>query len=216
VSARSESGDLSLSRAPRRAGRWALRALAGALLVFAALVAGFFVFVEQFPTAASRDRRHSDAIVVLTGGDARVAEGLRLLADGQGDWLLISGVHPDTPIQSLLALAPEVPADLAGRVVLDRVANDTLGNARETARWTREAKVGSLRVVTAAYHMPRSLLELSRALPDVELIAHPVFPAGLDLRRWWTSSAATSLLVQEYLKYLVALVTNPFGEVAPS
>lgn len=196
-------------------GRAVLRTLVVALLLFLGLVAGFLVFVEQLPHEASLDRRHSDAIVVLTGGQDRVAEGLRLLAEGQADRLLISGVHRDTTLKSLLALAPEVPSDsVADRVVLDRVAGDTLGNARETARWAREAGVGSLRVVTAAYHMPRSLLELQRALPDVTLIAHPVFPAGLDRERWWRSPTSLSLLVQEYLKYLVALVSNPFGRAA--
>ena len=37
----------------------------------------------------------------------------------------------------------------------------------ETAAWMREKDFHSLRLVTASYHMPRSLLEFSRAMPDV-------------------------------------------------
>ncbi|GAB5467803.1 MAG: hypothetical protein Kilf2KO_08330 [Rhodospirillales bacterium] len=184
------------------------RTLLAAVALLLALGIGFLVFTQMLPGEPSADRRRADAIVVLTGGAERVGEGLRLLAAGEGDRLLISGVHPETTLASLLALAPEVPESVAGQITLDREASDTLGNARETAAWVRDGKIESLRVVTAAYHMPRSLLELRRALPGVELIAHPVFPASLSDAKWWTSSHTASLLLQEYLKYLVALVSG--------
>ncbi len=187
-----------------------VRTLLAALLLLLGLGIGFIVFIETLPSAPSSDTRRSDAIVVLTGGAARVSEGLRLLAAGLGDHLLISGVHPSTELPELMALAPEVPGRLAARITLDRDAADTVGNARETARWVRENEVRSLRVVTAAYHMPRSLLELQRTLPGVELIPNPVFPSSVDQAHWWTSSDSASLLLGEYLKYLVALISNPF------
>ncbi len=187
-----------------------VRTLLAALLLFVGLGVGFIVFTVSLPNAPSEDPRSSDAIVVLTGGAARVAEGLRLLASERGERLLISGVHPDTELAALLALAPEVPGSLASRITLDRDAANTAGNARETARWVQDNKIASLRVVTAAYHMPRSLLVLKRALPEVELIPNPVFPPSVDQDRWWTSSDSASLLLGEYLKYLFALVTGPF------
>lgn len=186
------------------------RTLLVALLLLLGLGVGFIVFTSTLPSAPSDDARRSDAIVVLTGGAARVAEGLRLLAADRGERLLISGVHPDTKLDAILALAPDVPASLSGKITLDRAAADTVGNARETARWVQENDIESLRVVTAAYHMPRSLLELQRTLPGVELIANPVFPASVDQQRWWTSSDSASLLLGEYLKYLVVLVSSPF------
>ncbi len=191
-----------------------VRTLLAALLLLLGLGIGFIVFTASLPSGPSDDARRSDAIVVLTGGAARVAEGLRLLADDRGEQLLISGVHPDTELSALLALAPEVPASLETRITLDRAAANTVGNARETARWVRENGIDSLRVVTAAYHMPRSLLELQRTLPGVELIANPVFPTSVEQQRWWTSSASASLLMGEYLKYLVALVSSPFERAA--
>lgn len=189
-----------------------VRTLLAALLLLLGLGIGFIVFTSALPSAPSDDPRRSDAIVVLTGGAARVAEGLRLLAEGRGERLLISGVHPDTELDALLALAPDVdlPTSLGSRITLDRAAANTVGNARETARWVRENEIENLRVVTAAYHMPRSLLELQRTLPGVELIAHPVFPPSVDQQRWWTSSDSASLLLGEYLKYLVALISSPF------
>jgi uncharacterized SAM-binding protein YcdF (DUF218 family) len=50
-------------------------------------------------------------------------------------------------------------------------------------------------VVTAAYHMPRSLLELRRNLPEVALVPHPVQAAG----------PRPGLLLREYAKLIGAV-----------
>ena len=50
-------------------------------------------------------------------------------------------------------------------------SDDNPRNAEETASWARENGIHSLIVVTAGYHMPRAITELTRALPDVAL--HP-------------------------------------------
>ena len=188
------------------------RTLSLALLLLIALLGGFVWFASSLPTAAERPRERTDAIVVLTGGDARVAEGLRLLAAGQAEKLLVSGVNPAVTVAELMALAPDVPPELAERVVLGYAAGDTLGNAAETAAWMREQGFTSLRLVTAAYHMPRSLLELQRALPGVTILAHPVFPPGVRQEGWWEDGDSASLLLGEYLKYLAALISGPFRQ----
>src|SRR5919107_3712573 len=96
-----------------------------------------------------------------------------------------------------------MPAEeLAGRVALGHEATSTRGNAAEIASWARAEHLRSIRVVTAGYHMPRALLELRGALPEVVVLPHPMLPATLRdagaagrLRTW-------SLLLREYLKYL--------------
>ena len=87
------------------------------------------------------------------------------------------------------------------RITLDRAAASTHGNAVQTTAWAREHAVGSLIVVTAAFHMPRAMAELSRALPNVRLYAMPVC----------SSPASTSprLLLGEYLKLLAVEVGLP-------
>lgn len=186
------------------------RTLSVAVLLLLGLLGGFVWFAATLPTAAEVPEQHTDAIVVLTGGDARIAEGLRLLAEGRAEKLLVSGVNPAVTVAELLALAPDVPPDLAGRVVLGYAAGDTEGNAAEAAAWMREEGYDTLRLVTAAYHMPRSLLEFQRALPGMTIFAHPVFPPGVRQDSWWDDSASASLLLGEYLKYLAALASGPF------
>src|ERR1700736_5683632 len=70
-------------------------------------------------------------------------------------------------------------------VVLGHRAVDTLGNAGETAQWMRQQGFHSLRLVTAWYHMRRSLLEFELAMPEIEIVPHPVFPDQVAHEHWW-------------------------------
>jgi uncharacterized SAM-binding protein YcdF (DUF218 family) len=64
----------------------------------------------------------------------------------------------------------------------------------------------SLRLVTASYHMPRSMLEFTRAMPDIEIVPNPVFPEFLQEAPWWQSRRSALLITSEYSKYLATLV----------
>jgi uncharacterized SAM-binding protein YcdF (DUF218 family) len=70
----------------------------------------------------------------------------------------------------------------------------------------RRQGFSSLRLVTAWYHMPRSLLELDRAMPEIEIVAHPVFPDEVSGEHWWASRGTLLVLASEYGKYLGALL----------
>jgi len=60
--------------------------------------------------------------------------------------------------------------------------------------------------VTSNYHMPRSLVELSRELPDTDFIAHAVVPSTFRDRVWWLNPDYMKVLGVEYLKYLPSVV----------
>ena len=81
---------------------------------------------------------------------------------------------------------------------MGRAAATTRGNAAETASWARENRLGSLVVVTAAYHMPRALAELARALPGVVLRPSPVRASA-------EGSPGLRLLAGEYTKWLATV-----------
>lgn len=170
-----------------------------AMLVLAAclLAAGSLAAFLGRAERATPPPGRADGIVVLTGGADRVAAGLRLLADGRGRVLLISGVGGEAGFAQLARRAGADPA-LGSRVTLGREAASTWGNAQETAGWVRANGIHSLIVVTAYYHMPRALAELSRALPDVDLYPVSVWPPGLH------GLAALRLLADEYPKWLAA------------
>jgi len=148
---------------------------------------------------------NADGIVVFTGGKDRIAVAANLLAQGRGRRLLISGVNPTTPRRDLEGLAPEIQRLSDCCIDLGRRAEDTIGNARETADWARDHGFQSLLVVTSAFHLPRSLKELSSVMPDAKLTGVPVLSAKLA-RSWWSNQAVLRLLMAEYLKYLASLV----------
>ncbi len=175
-------------------------ALSGAALWL--LVFGFVMFA----TAVMRDQAsapvQADGIVVLTGGETRIAEGARLLGEGRARRMLISGVNKITRRDELLKLSGLPEHQFNCCVDLGYDALDTIGNAGETKAWAEAKGYGSLIVVTASYHMPRSMAELARALPGTKLIAHPVVPKNFRQEAWWLHFHTTRTLVSEYLKFL--------------
>ena len=180
-----------------------------ALAIAVALAGSFFWFLEATRAGLEAPGRRTDAIVVLTGGLDRVETALDLLEGGAAPRLLVSGAATGLTPAALARVHGRDPAALAGRLAIGHAAATTAGNAAETAAWiAAEAASGrpvrTLRVVTAAYHMPRAILVLRRALPGVELVAHPVVPGILregevPLRR------TVTLLGGEYLKFGLAL-----------
>lgn len=188
--------------------RW-LRSLISTLVVplgllGAAWLGGLGWFAGQIPREVAEPGVRTDAIVVLTGGSERLTTGLALLADRAADHLFISGVYRGVDVAELLKLSQRAPDDLACCIELGHQADDTQGNAIETAQWMTEKGFTALRLVTSHYHMPRSLLEFRAALPRARIVPHPVFSTAVAQTRWWTWPGTARLIAGEYHKYLFA------------
>ena len=183
-------------------------------IAIALYVVGFIVFVTNLP-APKGHMRPAQGIVALTGGDERLAAAVNLLENRTGQRLLISGVHPTTTKQELKLLSHggarfDCCADLG------YVAENTRGNAEEAARWVRAHRFKSLIVVTARYHMPRSLTEFQAAMPGVTIEPYPVEPQDIDLGGWWHDARALRVLSGEYTKYLASTVMNAVDRKDPA
>lgn len=178
-------------------GVWALIAVA------IAFIAGFWSFAERV-RRPPQEPPQAEAIVALTGGSlARLSTGVDLLERRKGERLLISGVNrivTDQELYAVLDVDPEL-----GRCCIDigRSAEDTLGNAAETAEWARRRRYTQIILVTDDYHMPRSHAELSLALPEAEIHPYPVRTRWTDPKLWRSDLAAAARLGGEYVKYLV-------------
>ena len=188
------------------------------LLLFLIWLAGLIYFTTLIPDSVADPTTATDGIVVLTGGSDRLREGLQLLADGKAKRLLISGVYHEASLADLLQTGG-APPGLSQQmrdccITIGYRAGNTLGNATETAEWAAANSIRSLRLVTADYHMPRSLLEFSHALPGALIIPHPVFPEDVKSKDWWLWSGAAGQVVSEYHKYLAALVRSWIDRLA--
>lgn len=182
----------------------------GGVLILCAVVwlVGLVWFATQLPASVANGEQKTDAIVVLTGGRGRVHQGLELLSQKRAKKLFISGVYRGTDVKELLRVSRQSPEELACCVSLGYQADDTQGNAVETAAWMREQGLHSLRLVTSAYHMPRSLLEFRRAMPDIAIVPHPVLPEQSQPEGWKRWPGRAGLIVSEFSKYLVALIRD--------
>jgi len=175
---------------------------------------GLALFVASGLMLRTDPSTPTDAIVVLTGGRLRLETGVALFAAGTAKKLFVSGVNQRVERDELLRALGPAAERAACCIVLGHAADNTLGNARETANWMREEGYLSLRLVTSWYHMRRSLLEFGRAMPRIAIVAHPVFAHHLEPERWWNWHGAPMLIIGEYGKYLVAWARPVLSAIA--
>ena len=186
---------------------------AGAATTALLWAAGLAWFVDSSLTMAA-DPAQTDAIVVLTGGRSRIEAGLDLLGAGRAQKLFVSGVNPHVDRIELMRAAGHGGDEDVDRIVLGHDADNTLGNARETAGWMQQEGYTSLRLVTSWYHMQRSLLEFQRAMPRTRIVAEPVF-AEHEGEAWSGWVEMGMLTVSEYDKYLATLVRPEIATIWP-
>lgn len=181
----------------------------GALSFLIFWAAGFGVFtLATLLRAPQAVDETTDAIVVLTGGNGRIQEGMALFASGRASHLFISGVYKDVTRREIMGLWKGDHALPPCCVTLGYEATTTTQNAQETRAWIIKNKYSSIRLVTGDYHMARSMMELRHALPGVDIFRHPVRQDDLrflSLRYW-------ELMFSEYHKSLyrrVQLLVTP-------
>jgi uncharacterized SAM-binding protein YcdF (DUF218 family) len=187
-------------------GRFCAGLVAVLAIGFMVALIGFVGFLSQLRGAEIKPERQADGIVVLTGGSSRVSDAMDLLAGGYGKRLLISGVHPTNDANDISRSLPESKPVINCCVDLDYSAINTRSNAAQTRRWVHERGFKSLIVVTSNYHMPRAVVELSHAMPDIDLIPYAVVGEKWRDEPWWTSAPTVRLLLSEYAKYVAAEV----------
>lgn len=201
-----------------------MKLLAAIAIVALMWLVGLFAFAQRVRdlTPAPEPER-AQGIVALTGPSAeRVNAAVRLLENGKGERLLISGVNREVRRQELRELTPGSNRLFNCCVDLGFEAEDTSGNAAEIAAWAEAKGYRRLIVVTSDYHMPRSLLEIRSTAPDLELTPYAVSTPSLDNSRWWRAAVTARRMTLEYVKYLAVLgregvrrLTHSTPEVEP-
>lgn len=188
------------------------RLIMGGSIIAILWAIGFMSFVGQLPAPASGSPDKSDGIVVYTGGPDRITAGMEIFSNGNGDRLLISGVHKDTSRERLATLWAGAPALFDCCVDLGREALTTEGNAAEAGVWLRDHDYESLVLVTSEYHMPRALVSTRAQLPDATIVPYAVTSGYLDSQGRPATLSAWGKLSGEYSKYLLAQVKAFFSQ----
>ena len=171
------------------------------LVLFASLwVIGFIIFCAYSIGMKYHPLETADAIVALTGGSDRISEAVRLLQEERAPRLFISGVDENVTEYHLLK---KVDFQWQEKIELGHWAKTTRMNAIETAEWVDENQIRSIILDSSFYHIPRSLLEIKRAVPDLKIIPYAVFPKSFEQDTKWIHTRYAWQLLLEYHKFLV-------------
>lgn len=181
-------------------GVWAV------VFAFFVWVGGFLWFVFDMPQNPPCPDCTTDAIVVLTGGKNRIAAAFDLLDQKLSDHLLISGVNPGTTLKTIEKKSGFKGPIADYKISLDDQSRSTKENALYTLKWLEKNGYHSVRLVTANYHIRRSLLEFQNVMPNILIIAHPIMPQESLDSHWYKDYKFFCLFFNEYNKYLGALL----------
>lgn len=165
------------------------------------------MFIAALPKPALSAPGPADGVVVYTGGGgARISSAMAIFAEGSGERLLISGVHPDTSAARLsnFWVGPKERFDCC--VDLGREALTTEGNAGELHAWAKTHQYDNIILVTSDYHMPRAMAVTRARMRGATVTPYAVASGYLDTNGAPASFEAGLKLAGEYTKYLLARV----------
>ncbi|RDC58890.1 hypothetical protein HME9302_02563 [Alteripontixanthobacter maritimus] len=168
-------------------------------LILLAWALGFLWFAFLLPQPMPDGR--TDAVIVPTGGEGRIARGLEVLADGQAEAMLVTGVDREVKANEFAAQFDVPDAAMECCVTLGFAAVDTRSNADETARWLAKHEYTTLRLVTTDWHMRRAAGELQRTLGNDITVQRDAVP----------SSPSLGTLFLEYHKLLASTLARWIG-----
>jgi uncharacterized SAM-binding protein YcdF (DUF218 family) len=173
------------------------------LLLGGSLALGFVSFANHVDAQRTPSSPpDADGIVVWTGpGGGRLETAARLLDEGLGERLLVSGVNPSLSDEALVELLGLSQEKSECCLDVDYAALDTRGNARETAQWAAALGYEHVLLVTSAYHMPRAGIEIGQEMGALQVTPIPV--RADDNARWWRDKERFQRLFGEYGKYLL-------------
>lgn len=181
-------------------------------------IGGFFTYLMDMNKSSNFDGK-ADAIIVLTGSKNRIPEALELLNSDKADLLLISGVGHGVSLGSLTNndhhfVAAEDPAIASIEdvktfkskknrwIYLDYNPTTTKENALFTRQWVQQKNIKSLYLITANYHMARSLMEFKERMPGIIIYPRPVSTIDPFEWKWINNDTLRYLFISEYHKLL--------------
>jgi uncharacterized SAM-binding protein YcdF (DUF218 family) len=134
---------------------------ASLLLLFYAMFFALFAVSLGNPAPAGTT---TDAIVVITGGNGRIEEGIARLAAHRATRMLIAGTDPAVTKADLAVRLGGKRKLLDCCVDLGSESVDTRSNAEEAKRWLDAHGYRSLTLVTSDWHMRRAHYEFASHL----------------------------------------------------
>lgn len=159
----------------------------------------------------SQDLNHQpQAVVVLTGGSNRIEEGLDIMSKFGCDYFFISGVNRNVSRHDILKRIQSNHHVEQCHLELGYTARNTHENAQEVISWLEKKKFTKIVLVTAYYHMPRSIIEFQAIDSDLEIQPYAVYPDQTQTDTKETAYKKGFFLFKEYNKLLAAWIRINF------
>ena len=180
---------------------------------------GFIYFALTLEYEPEYTNEKTDAIIVLTGETRRITDSIEELNKGNSPKLFISGVYLQSPLSKLIdktilnlqksGKLNSSPDSLKAKISTGKAEN-TIENALESAVWVKKNNVGTVRLITSFYHMPRSKLLFKKYLSKTAIIYHPISFSQSRITTL-TNPHILGLVFSEYNKYLLTYLWNLTG-----
>lgn len=162
----------------------------------------FSLFIKELRVATD-EIPYADAIVVLTGGNGRVEEGLRLFREGRGGYLILSGVEETSRLDAIFPGMDLKATVDTSKIILDIESRRTIDNALNVKKIVEEKGFKSLILVTSNYHIKRAYTIFSKTINgEVRLYRHPVRGSSFKDDEWWGNLKSLKLVTTEFFKYI--------------
>ena len=188
----------TLSRLTYHFLRWTV----GLLLTYILFSFALFLYMKDSYDATPAQK--ADVIIVFTGENRRILIGLDFLKQGYAPHMRVSGVDADYNLARMKTRYPNYRRLIQCCVSLDKIAQNTVGNAKETAAWLKKNEMNSVILVTAGYHMPRASLLLKRYGKGLTIMPTPIYFSRYQ--KWWNSAKGREVIFKEYIKYAATFI----------
>ena len=170
------------------------------VIFFVFFLVGFVSFFSQIKNYNVANNYNPQGIAVLTGGKGRIAKGIEIFRNNPESYLIISGVDKKVAIEDVL------PKDFLvnPKVFIDKKSETTIDNVNEIVNWSLKNKINDVIIITSNYHMPRTMLILTKKGKGLNFSSYPV-TSSIDLDENFLKDTKTlKFLLKEYLKYILS------------
>lgn len=140
------------------------------LIVLTTWLLGLSDFYNKIVNQQSGNTKNIEGLVILTGSNLRISNGLKIFTQTNAKRVLISGIDQNVTLNDIKNFHFKGSEKLLDVVDLGYGAFSTHSNALETAIWAQNHQFKTIGLVTSRLHMPRSLLIFKQILPDIEII----------------------------------------------
>ena len=95
------------------------------------------------------------------------------------------------------------------KVFIDKKSETTIDNVNEIVNWSVKNKISDVIIITSDYHMPRTMLILTKKGKGLNFSSYPV-TSSIDLMGIFKDTKTLKFLLEEYFKYFQVFLLNDF------